>query len=1110
MDSTSLRPLKGLLALALFAVLPPLQAQDGGRLTTRGLTVDQASHWEQWNRPKHATIVDFETNSVGPRQIRKSTNAIEDLDQFLVLIGDDKARDKAAKVFTRADLPVPLNITDGPASVAGVPILHQKDNDKKGIKAGDPIIWFFYHGGIREAPNNPEAAANILDGDPATYWEPIAQVSSSVYEDLAPVDKGPIYYFARNAEGQEERVDLATYEAASNNNRRIEYHSRSLSEWYIDIDLGRLVPAERIVLRFVEEGMGEPFRQVRILTSPSDSHDASLSLTARTITPNEDERVVTFDLDQNPDDDVQEYKQIHSLRIAVTDSKLGKFKAISAEDYFNLPLEEQGGIDYHIVNATGTETQVEEEIYNQVSEERRGRLVYYQRERPRLADIEVWTQGDNVSLGVIDGGGSVDMTGSFAANPGFDGRYESNYLQLVWSPDPRYKNRGILTLDMGASFWLDVFRMVGGISRDDEMVLRASNGSRDSNGNLVWAEVHRQVGGSFQKDLEEPMQVRFIETQIFSDSPGRPGGYNTGDHIREFQLFGNGNPPEVTLTSPIIELPGSFILDNIEWEADLPDPNLVDVQVRTRTGDRLIENTSYFTKGAEPQTEKEYSSLPGSIKGPIVTELVPAGWSPWSQRYLNSGDKITSPSPRRYMQIQVQLLSKDPSVAASIRSLNVNFLPPVAHELIAEIWPNRAPLGQPQDFDLYLNPSFVERQTGGAPSPRFDEILIDAAPIRDVRLVDLGLGTSEQLEEGDAQTFTELAWQADPATGARNYWFQDAEGVSYQALIDPASGDSLKIFDGSTQGAGAGGERLLVRLPRKVDMLQSDGARIFNRRIVRVIENDEEVPQEVPVDEDGRLLNELTYLGLPAEQKGRIVYFQIASRDADGQPLQVEVDEFTYKALDDSLKGEIRYFRQLLGIGGEFPFDTEGEPLTQASYNALPSSQRGSIVAGGEMVRLRFNAEVLLNGTTVDASIRDSSDPETWQLVDAGDATSMTPGADLSISVPFSSRVLHNVSLAPNPFTPNGDGVNDRVKIDFSLGNLNVDRTIDLMVYDLSGRLIWKQAQMGFGEQTASWDGRDNAGDLVPPGLYLCKIEVDADANEASRTVEQHLISVAY
>ena len=140
MDYISWRSFKGLLTLTLLVVsMQPLQAQQGVQISNRGLTVDQAGQWEQWNRPKHAVVIDSETNSVRPRFVRKSTNAIEDLDQFLVRIGDAKDLAKATKIFTRADLPIPLNITDGAASVAGVPILHQKDKKKDGIKAGDPI-----------------------------------------------------------------------------------------------------------------------------------------------------------------------------------------------------------------------------------------------------------------------------------------------------------------------------------------------------------------------------------------------------------------------------------------------------------------------------------------------------------------------------------------------------------------------------------------------------------------------------------------------------------------------------------------------------------------------------------------------------------------------------------------------------------------------------------------------------------------------------------------------------------------------------------------------------------------------------------------------------------
>ena len=1062
-------------------------AQAGFSLSASGVVIDQAEQWEAWTRPKHAVEIDPHTHAVRPRTIRIETNAVEGMDQFQTLIGDQKAYEKLLKDLDRADLPTPFNIRTAPATVAGEPIVYLKANSKTGIEVGDPVIWYYYHGGIKYTPNNPESAAFILDGDPLTYWEPSSAVDRTTYAALPEDQRGPTYYFARDEAG-ERRVDRATYEATSSTDRRVEYHSRSFENWYIDIDLGRLAAVSRIVLRFVDPEMGEPFRQVRILGTASDQRDAPLSLIERTIVPNEDQTVLEFDLD--PDDEGF-FRQLHIVRIAITDSRFDKFRTVSEAEFMALPVGDQGGIDYHIVNAAGSETKVDENIFSQVDPQRQGRLVYYQRERPQLADIEVWSQGDNIALGIIDGGGSVDLTGTFAGTPGFDGRYESNYLQLVWSPDPRFDNRGVLTLDLGARFWLNYFRMVGGISGVDEMILRASDGTRDSNGNLKWEEIHRQQGGTVEQGFDELLQVRYLSSQIFSSQAGRAGGYNTGDRIREFQLFGQGAPSEVTLTSPMIELPSAVLLGRIEWEADIPDPDLAQVEIRTRTGDRLIEVTEYYGSGGEPKTESEYNKLPKGFQGPVVSRIKPGGgWSSWSQRYANPGELVTSPSPRRYLQIQARLLSADPEVVASLRTMRVQFTPPVASRTLAEVWPSEVPFGEERAFSLFVNPSFVEDQPGGQPSRRFDEILIDVAPIPALEILDVRLGD----EQG--HRFAELGSRQDPTSGEHTPWFDEPDGRRYQAFLN-AGGDTVKaFFPGETQ--------VLLRLPAKVALQpQRDDSRTYYRAIVA--EGD-----EVPVDADGRLLNELTYLGLPFEEQGSIVYFAITGQDAVGGAIEEEVSEVDFRALEDSLKGSARYFRRLLGKGGQFPFDQDGEPLSESSYNALPRAERGAVVAAGEMVQVRFKARVLLNGSTVDVSIRDSAHPDSWQQVDPGDATAETPSASLSISVPFSSRVIQDATIAPNPFTPNADGVNDQTEVRFAIGNLNAERALQVRIFDLSGRPVWQEKRLSFGEQVVRWDGRDAQGTPVPPGLYLCRIEVDVDAQGASHQVAQRVIAVAY
>lgn len=1101
-------------------------AADGFRISGDRIIIDRSEDWGAWRRPSHATEIDPEGGFVRPLLVRKRIDAIPGMDQFTSLIGDQRALDKLAKDVNREGGAMPLNIRSQAASVAGVPIVHLKDNEKKGIKAGDPIEWFYYYGGIRYTPRNAESATNILDGDPSTYWEPTTLISEGEWLDLPQSKRGPKIFLAPDEGGELTRVDSLAWAAASAGRRQVEFHSHDLDEWYVDIELGRVLPVRFIVLRFADPEVGEPFRQFRILGTPSHRRDASLGLIARTNTPNEDHQVVTFEVGSGPAipevgsdavvdfDSPGGYLQLSRLRIAVTDSRFDRFRRLaSEEEYLSLPLEDRGSIEYHILNTAGTETRVAREVYDKVDDERKGSLFYYQRERPRLADIEVWTQGDNISLGVIDGGGSVALTGSRVAAPGFDGLHETQYLQLVWSSDPRYHDRGILNLDLGARFWLDFFRMVGWFNGVDEVVTWISDGSRDPNGNLRFTEIDRDPSGQGRNDLQislsEPAPVRYIRTQIFSDAPGRAGGYNTGDRIREFQIYGEGYPSQVTLTSPIIELPSATFLGAISWEAEVPDPELVDAEIRTRTGDRLVDVTEYYGSGGEPKTEDEYNKLPTSFKGPIVPRRVPGGgWSSWSQRYLTPGQRVTSPSPRRYLQIQARLLSQTPDLAATLRSIEVELLPPAAASSLAEVWPSEATPGHMEVFELFVRPTFIEEDPDGEPSSRFDEVLVDADPIQEFELLHITIGADGDMEDGGtAQQFSEPASRTDPDTGAPTNWFEGDDGP-FLALLDPSSGDTLKVLQGGLPGIPAPepeeASRVLLRLPRRVDSLPAgDGDRLFYRKIL-------EVDEEVPVDEDGRILKELTYLGLPVEQRGRILYFRITGHTDEGDPLQEAVEEFDYRALPDSTKGEVRYFRKLVGSGGEFPYDREGVRLTEAAYSQLPQAERGRVQAAGELVRIAFRAKVLLNGTTLDVAIRDSEGGSGWQRVDPGNATLLQPGDGLSIAVPISPQVVRGIEVEPRTFTPNGDGINDLTEVRFSVGNVNVARPVEVRIHDLSGRLVWREKRLTFGDQRFQWDGSDGSGNRVAPGLYLCRVVVDVDAAGASRKADQRLIAVAY
>ena len=121
------------------------------------------------------------------------------------------------------------------------------------------------------------------------------------------------------------------------------------------------------------------------------------------------------------------------------------------------------------------------------------------------------------------------------------------------------------------------------------------------------------------------------------------------------------------------------------------------------------------------------------------------------------------------------------------------------------------------------------------------------------------------------------------------------------------------------------------------------------------------------------------------------------------------------------------------------------------------------------------------------------------------DRNSLAVIADISAQ---SENLVTNFKVVPNPFTPNGDDVNDEVVVTFDVQRLLTPKPVQLEIFDLNGRrLRLIERQLSSGGYSQQWDGRDDVGQVVPPGLYLLRISAAADrAGEAQTRV----VSVAY
>ena len=582
----------------------------------------------------------------------------------------------------------------------------------------------------------------------------------------------------------------------------------------------------------------------------------------------------------------------------------------------------------------------------------------------RLVEVEVKTIGDNIALGLLDRGGTVDININLASNDQqplgkaralFDGDLYERWRAGTAS-------RGLtdilahMILDLGAVYWVDQTRIIGGVVMRSgfgggittrHYVSRrrwdfrfyefmTSDGSLSPDGTRLWTKHFSGASPGNQTsrglvdhhfDLQPTRFVRiwwkYWDTSCFSlqrlgevGGASRIPGCGAGGTTDEIQIFGEGFPSEVDFRSPLIDLGSGKNLNSVEWSGD--EPPGTRIELRTRTGNEVLETYTFRDKNGKEVTERKYNKLIPSFKGPIDTTLAAGGdWSAWSRIYSFAGEAFLSPSPRRYLEIDVRMTSDSPAVGASLDHLAINFTQPLAGRVLGEITPQQAQPGVSTEFTYYLRP---ENAIG------FDRLTVESdTPVQ----------------------FTSVAHNG--------------------TALDPQLDITASGF--------------LVHLPNRI---RTD-----------------------------------------------------------------------------------------------------------------------------QLIELKFESSVFRQSTRFDVFLQDSNQDESVrQRVDPGDATDLVVSNTNIVSLPVSQDLLANMSLSSKAITPNGDGVNDELRLEIALVNVLAPRPLRLRLYDLTGRPVYDRSEDSrAGLRELVWDGRNSRGDWVAPGLYVLEILVEGDAGDEQ---VQALISVAY
>ncbi len=179
------------------------------------------------------------------------------------------------------------------------------------------------------------------------------------------------------------------------------------------------------------------------------------------------------------------------------------------------------------------------------------------------------------------------------------------------------------------------------------------------------------------------------------------------------------------------------------------------------------------------------------------------------------------------------------------------------------------------------------------------------------------------------------------------------------------------------------------------------------------------------------------------------------------------------------------------------------------------------IETGGTLLKIHFVNRIFAYSTDF-AGRAFVQGTDAFQWVQAGDAAvlgesdaTFESGITVLSSDVTRTGLIGTVAFESPVLTPNGDGTNDLLGLSFEVLTVVGEANIRTQLFDLGGRYLATlfEHQGGNGSYTSAdfpdleWDGRDGRGNLLPPGIYLLRLEVEGDARSSATT---RAVAIAY
>ncbi len=477
-------------------------------------------------------------------------------------------------------------------------------------------------GGIWQVGSNPVSAPRVIDGVAQTFWKP-------------DPDDG-------------------------------------LRNWLIEVDLGRVVLAQEVVLDFPDHPGARPFRQFGVFTSSGQRF-------------------------RGRSDDVFIHREVFSTTLP------------NHETQIRIPLGYNRGDTLQVLDPDVD-----------IEEARRFLPVQYVRleahslsEDAALAEIEVVGIGGNIGPGTLARGGAL-RSGELVRSQenAIDGDMDTQVALRDGLIEESWRASGMwLQLDLGATFWIDRI-FLSPLRSGFALTLAQRFFAQSENAGLEPFLREGEFNSGYRHYLYvfRPRKIRHLIVHALDGRSWGPG-------LDELMVYASGYPAQIELRSDFIDLGGERSQNRykaigcLSWDVELPPATRI--QLRSRSGDSLRREYTFYDRKGAVVSERSWINSPKVLRGPIDSTLVAADdWDEWSNVYQLSGERFKSRTPTRLVQLEAIIATEDPAVTPVLHALSMDFTDALVQRAAGRILPRRAEPNQTVRFMYGLWPQGDSRDRG--------------------------------------------------------------------------------------------------------------------------------------------------------------------------------------------------------------------------------------------------------------------------------------------------------------------------------------------------------------------------------------------------------------